>query len=141
MPSRAYLAEVPADASCLRAVRAFAAAVLAKEQIDESERLVLALDEACANIVKHRCPTIEDGRICVRLELTDATLRFRIGGFCKPGDVPKVKPRDFADIRPGGLGTAFIGEIMDRVAFEPDPERGGAMELVMERARRSEDDV
>ena len=42
-----------------------------------------------------------------------------------------MRPRDLDDIRPGGLGTHFIREVMDRVAFlTPADGRGNLLELI-----------
>jgi len=96
--------------------------------------LILALDEACSNVVKHRNKDLMGGLIHVRAEVTPEFLRFRIGDFCAKEDIPNIKPRDLTDIRPGGLGTHFISEIMDRIEFEPEPGSPGMMALVLERA-------
>ena len=37
-----------------------------------------------------------------------------------------MQPRDLDEVRPGGLGTHFILQVMDEVGFvEPPPEGGG----------------
>ena len=33
--------------------------------------------------------------------------------------------RDFDDLRPGGLGTRFMKELMDEVSFDSPPAGGG----------------
>ena len=68
------------------------------------------------------------------IEIRSPRARFRIGDFCTPEDLPNIKPRDLSDVRPGGLGTHFIGEIMDRVGYEPEPGRPGRLALVLEKA-------
>jgi len=46
-------------------------------------------------------------------------------------DVSKVKPRDLEDIRPGGLGTHFIREVMDEVEFlRPPNDSGNILRMV-----------
>ena len=46
-------------------------------------------------------------------------------------DIEKVKPRDLSDVRPGGLGTHFIREVMDEVVFLVSPEGcGNLLKLV-----------
>ncbi len=61
-------------------------------------------------------------------------VRFRVRNFCCKEDVPNIQPRDLKCVRPGGLGTHFIHEIMDRVEFEPDPESPGRLSLVLEKS-------
>jgi phosphoserine phosphatase RsbU/P len=134
MKDRTFHVRVPVDARFLRAVRSFFQPLL-EEQLDAEAagRIVLALDEACSNIVKHGCPERAKGDVVVEATFGAKSLRFLIRDFCADGDVEKIKPRDLADVRPGGLGTHFINEIMDRVAFEPEPERPGRRALVMEK--------
>ena len=132
MRGRPYAVTVPADARYLKVIRAFFQSVL-KDLGDDANMLILALDESCSNIVKHRRDAFQDNAIRVRAEIGPELLRFRIGDFCGAEDVPNVRPRDLDDIKPGGLGTHFIGQIMDRVGFEPEPDRPGRVALVMEK--------
>jgi sigma-B regulation protein RsbU (phosphoserine phosphatase) len=122
---------VPAQAGNLKMVRAFFDAVLHEVGATEPENVLLALDEACANVVKHRYGPVDDGVIRVRAEIGGDRLRLRIGRFCQRSDVPKIKPRDLGDVRPGGLGTSFIAQTMDRVEFEPEPGQPGFLALVL----------
>ncbi len=133
MRDKAFGVTVPADARYLKVVRAFFKPVMDEHFGDDAGRLILALDESCANVVKHRSGALEDGMFHVRLELSAEMVRFIIGDFCAEGDVHRIKPRDLDDIRPGGLGTHFVGEIMDRVAYEPEPGKPGRVALVMEK--------
>jgi len=133
MQDKAFGVTVPADARYLKVVRAFFKPVMDEHFGDDAGRLILALDESCANVVKHRSGALEDGMFHVRLELSAEMVRFIIGDFCAEGDVHRIKPRDLDDIRPGGLGTHFVSEIMDRVAYEPEPEKPGRVALVMEK--------
>lgn len=133
MPDRAFGVTVPADARYLKVVRAFFKPVMDERFGDEAGKLILALDESCANVVKHRSGALDGGLIHVRLEVFPDRVRFRVGDFCGEGDVDKIKPRDLDDVRPGGLGTHFVSEIMDRVAFEPEPDSPGRLALVMEK--------
>ena len=133
MAKRSFDVAVPAETGSLKTLRAFFASVLEGCGCAEAEPIVLALDEACANLIKHRCATIEDGRIRVSAELDEGAVRFRVGRFCASGDIGKIKPRDLADIRPGGLGTSFIAQIMDRVDYEEEPGQPGCMALVLEK--------
>lgn len=125
--------QVPACARSLRVLRACVRSALDDVPEREASRIVLAVDEACANIVKHREKL--PGRNCIQLDVErDGDLvRFRLGGFCAQRDVSHIQPRDLADVRPGGLGTHFIDQIMDRVAYEPDSVVPGHMDLVLEK--------
>jgi sigma-B regulation protein RsbU (phosphoserine phosphatase) len=134
MSDRAFAVTVPADARYLKVVRAFFKPLMEEHFGEEGAgMIILALDESCSNIVKHRSQ-LDGGLIHVRVLVMPDRLRLRIGDFCRDTDVDNIRPRDLTDVRPGGLGTHFINQIMDRVAFEPEPARPGRMALVMDKA-------
>ena len=133
MTTRSYAARIPAETCSLKALRAFFGSVLEEAGCADPEPVILALDEACSNVIRYRCQTIDDGALEVTAELEPGSLRFRIGRFCKPQDIQKIKPRDLADVRPGGLGTSFIAQIMDRVEYEQDPDDPDCLALVLEK--------
>ena len=118
----------------LKAIRGFFEPVLAELFGEGAEMLLLALDEACANVIKHQVKTSPGRTIDVRAVVSQDHFRFRIADFCGEDDVPNIKSRDLADIRPGGLGTHFIAEIMDAVSFEPEARAPNRMALVLEKA-------
>ena len=135
MTESEFAVSVPAEASHLKAVRAFFQPVLRDYFGDETDMLVLALDESCSNILKHQEKKSAGDCLTVHATLDVERVRFRVRNFCWKEDVPKIKPRDLKCVRPGGLGTHFIHEIMDRVEFEPDPESPGRLSLVLEKSR------
>ncbi len=78
-----------------------------------SDRLVLAVNEACMNVIQHAYQGDELGEIVLEMLNNDGKLHFRLVDYANPIDLDAVKPRDLDDLRPGGLGTHFINEIMD----------------------------
>ena len=109
--------------SSLKDVRAFSRDVFEKFKIDEDlrEELVLAIAEAAQNIVKHAYkdfPNTQD-RMVVRISCNDEVIEISFFDKGKPVEESKVKHRAIDDIKPGGLGTFFIQEIMDSIKFEP----------------------
>jgi len=123
----------PKTTTALAEIRAFAAPLLRRVAGASADDLILALDESCSNIIKHRAEEIEGGRIEVTIEAAPGVITIRIGKFCRPSDVAQIKPRDLPAVQPGGLGTHFVKHIMDRVAYIPDAEHPGALDLVMEK--------
>ena len=109
--------------SSLKDVRTFSRDVFEKFKIDEDlrEELVLAIAEAAQNIVKHAYkdfPNTQD-RMVVSISCNDEVLEISFFDKGKPVEESKVKHRAIDDIKPGGLGTFFIQEIMDSIKFEP----------------------
>ena len=130
---RVFEVRVPAEPASLHTVRAFVADLLQEAAAGDCDNLVLAVNEACANIVKHRARVRGHDEIELRVELEPDRVRFRFACFCAQRDVPHIRPRELADTRPGGVGTRLIGEIMDRIDYEPDPQVPGLMTLVLEK--------
>jgi len=85
--------------------------------------IVLAVDEACQNIIRHAYEGDTNGEIVLEIERQDRDVVFWLRDFAPPVDVSKIKPRDIDDVRPGGLGTHFIRHVMDDSGFVT-PESG-----------------
>ncbi len=131
--SQVLSACVPADASYLKCIRGFMMPVLERRfGADDARQLVLAIDEACSNIIKHGQGWFTPkGTISVKLEDSKKKSIITVHNYCRVKDVEKIKPRDLDDVKPGGLGTHFIAEVMDSFEFVPCTEREGRMALVM----------
>ena len=92
---------------------------------DVGRDIVIAVDEACQNVIRHAYGGSPDGEITLEIRLRDNVLIIRLRDFAETIDVSTVKPRDLDDLKPGGLGTHFIREVMDEVAFIQPPSGGG----------------
>tara|TARA_B100002019_G_scaffold264283_1_gene252967 strand:+ start:809 stop:1237 length:429 start_codon:yes stop_codon:yes gene_type:complete len=113
-------------ASSLKDVRSFSREVFEKFKIQEDlrEELVLAIAEAAQNIVKHAYkdfPNTED-RMAVSISCENNKLEISFFDKGKPVEKNKVKHRAIDDVKPGGLGTFFIQQIMDSIQFQEGEE-------------------
>ena len=109
------------ESASLKEVRVFAREVFKKSNIFEkhTDDLVLALAEAAQNIVKHgynNQPTEDEMKIIIKFDNNVLSMELMDKG--KPVVPSNIKPRDLDDIKSGGLGTFFIGQIMDEVIFK-----------------------
>ena len=105
----------------LKKIRDFVNQCLASNNIDEKEikKIELAVGEAAMNIVKHGYNGgDEKGEIDILVEMEQSTLRINFFDNGIPVIPKNIKPRDLKDIKPGGLGSFFISEIMDEVRWE-----------------------
>jgi sigma-B regulation protein RsbU (phosphoserine phosphatase) len=129
----------PAQPRELCAMRHKLAAALAQAgaEADLRQALVLAVDEACSNVIRHAYGGSCESRIELRLSQAGSELRFELRDFAPCVDPAKVRPRDLADARPGGLGINFIDSLMDSWSLQPLPDSTGNL-LVM-RKRLSEE--
>ena len=93
--------------------------------------IVMAVDEACQNIIRHAYCGDTKGDIVLRIEREGDYLIFSLVDYAPRVDPRKVKPRDLDDVRPGGLGTFLIQEVMDSAEFvEPPPGCGNLLRMV-----------
>jgi sigma-B regulation protein RsbU (phosphoserine phosphatase) len=86
-----------------------------------ASNFVLALNEACMNVIQHGKAASAITQISVELLRQDDTLILHVLDNAAPVDVSSVEPRHLDDVRPGGLGVHFMREIMDQVEFLPPP--------------------
>jgi sigma-B regulation protein RsbU (phosphoserine phosphatase) len=81
------------------------------------QRLVLALDEAAANVIRHAYAGDPNGRMTLTVHLEGMALVFRIRDWAPRVDCDRIKPRNLDEMRPGGLGINLIDLVMDDWAF------------------------
>tara|TARA_B100001939_G_scaffold100887_1_gene86997 strand:- start:759 stop:1187 length:429 start_codon:yes stop_codon:yes gene_type:complete len=107
--------------SSLKDVRSFSREVFEKINLsqDLKEELVLAIAEAAQNIVKHAYQNEEtQDKMEIRITLKDNELEIGFFDKGRPVEKDNVRHRRIDDVKPGGLGTYFIQQIMDAVVFK-----------------------
>jgi sigma-B regulation protein RsbU (phosphoserine phosphatase) len=117
----------------LKTVRAsvLAAARLCGFGETDARDIVLAVDEACKNIIVHAYRDSEEGEIVLAVFRCQAGMVLQLRDFAPPVDPAGIKPRDLADVKPGKLGTHFIRSIMDSAEFQPLADgQGNLLRLV-----------
>jgi len=87
-------------------------------------RLALCVDEACSNIIKYSYCGCPDQPIEMCFSLADDFFEVKIRDYGKQCDSRDIKPRPIHEIKPGGLGTYFINEIMDEVKYCTNRDKG-----------------
>ena len=92
--------------------------------------LVLAINEACMNIIQHAYNGQNDNEIIIEFWKDEAQLIIKILDTASMVDVEKIKSRALEDVRPGGLGVHIINQVMDKVEYKNRPDMQGNM-LVM----------
>ncbi len=92
--------------------------------------VVAAVDEACQNIIRHAYGEEGMGEIELEIDRDGDHLVILLRDFAPPIDPSRVKPRELSDLRPGGLGTFLMKELMDSVEFiEPAPGCGNLLRM------------
>ncbi len=100
-----------------------------------SQDIVLAVAEACQNIMQHAYGGSGTGEIVLGLVRYPDGIIVRLIDFAPPVDPATVKPRDLDDVRPGGLGTHFLREVMDTAEFLRAPDGIGNVLQMTKKAR------
>ena len=92
---------------------------------------VIAVDEACQNIIRHAYDGRPGEEIILEIRHEGDEMVILLRDFAEAVAQEKIIPRDLDDLRPGGLGTHFIRETMDVVEFLPPPSaRGNLLKMV-----------
>lgn len=80
--------------------------------------VILAVGEACMNIIEHAYCDDDSGDIIVEIEKQGDSMVFRITDFAhRKTREEEMQGRPLEEIRPGGLGCHIINEIMDEVSL------------------------
>ena len=122
------------NSSSLKEVRIFSREVFEKINLpqDQKDELVLAIAEAAQNIVKHGYKDVEStaDRMEIKISLKDGNLEIGFFDKGKPVVPENIQHRKLDDIKPGGLGTFFIKQIMDGAVFKKD-QKGWVNHLIL----------
>lgn len=129
--------EVTSNPKFLCVVRALVRAYVSTAGVDPDrvEEVVLAVDEACANSIRHAYGGRPDGRLELELRGDQSILEIVLKDRGKPaprdrvGPKPAETPRDPDRLQPGGLGVPIIHRVFDEVHFEPGPEAGNCVTM------------
>lgn len=129
---------IPSDARYLSLARKVLHHLLACHEVadDLARKLVLCLDEACSNVIKHSYQGEKQHPIEISFQLEDDDFTIQVRDYGKQCNIKHFKPRPLDEIKPGGLGTFFISEIMDDVNYCTNREKGTL--LTMSKKLRAE---
>ena len=83
----------------------------------EQMLMVLGVDEACTNVIRHAYHLRDDQLISLSLEASPRCIRMRLRDYGKQTEARSMKGRDHNLIRPGGLGLHLIRMAFDKVDY------------------------
>lgn len=117
---------IPSDSKYLSLIRSLIRHLLAFYDVPEDivQKLALCVDEACANIIKHSYEGSCSNTIDLTFEVDNDIFKVKIRDYGKQCDTRKFKSRALEEVKPGGLGTYFMREIMDTVEYCTNREKG-----------------
>jgi len=101
-------------------------------------RVVMSVDEAISNVIRHAYGGAEGEPIEIELDWTAARDGVRIGirdrGRAVEPDA--IAPRGPGELTPGGLGLHIMTECMDRLEYRP-AEGGGTVLTMIKRLEKA----
>lgn len=103
----------------LAPMRKFVREFLEVYPFSEKERtlMVLGVDEACTNIIRHAYHLRDDQLISLSLERMRNCVRMRLRDYGKQTEAHTMQGRAHDLIKPGGLGLHLIRNAFDRVDY------------------------
>ena len=101
---------------------------------EETRRIVLAMDEACSNVIRYAYDGDPSESIIIEAGPVEDGLRLVVIDHGRKPDLQSIKPRDLDNIHPGGLGTHLIQAVMDDVNY--DTSSGPGTRLIMIKRRK-----
>jgi serine/threonine-protein kinase RsbW len=103
----------------LAPMRKFVRNFLETYPIPERERMlmVLGIDEACTNVIRHAYHLRDDQLISLSLEGSARWVRMRLRDYGKQTEAHAMRGRSHDLIRPGGLGLHLIKTAFDKVDY------------------------
>ncbi len=124
-------------------IRSFVGKILEQIDIpsDEKDNIILAVDEACTNIIKHAYKLSPDGDIILNITVRNSELAIKIvdyGLSFEPDTVPVPDIKElYRQHKVGGLGLHLIKSLMDDVKFKIIPGVRNEVSLKKKIAQKS----
>jgi len=111
--------DYPAYTSALTEIRAAVRQACLGAGCDEETiaAWVLAVNEACMNVIQHAYHFAEGQALRIEVGLAGDELVTLICDNGIPARIEDLQPRALDDLRPGGLGVHFIRELTDTMAY------------------------
>jgi anti-sigma regulatory factor (Ser/Thr protein kinase) len=124
--------DVPADPPAMFIVRELVGKISSRIgfEDDETDKLVLAVDEACTNVIRHAYKNSGDERIIITFTLSMDCFEIMIRDFGRGADPATFQGRDLNEIRPGGLGIHFIKSAVDKLEYDMPPNGGMVLKMI-----------
>ena len=126
---------IKSDPRHLAEVRTFVRSVAAEVCFDEQTtfHLTLAVNEACANIMRHAYSGDTSQDIIISATVSPDAVEFRLRDYGRQVDPACLKSRDLDDVRPGGLGCFLIRQTFDEVEYNTNFPTGTELRLLKRR--------
>jgi serine/threonine-protein kinase RsbW len=106
----------------------------AKISSEVTGKIILAVDEACTNVVKHAYKYSPDGEISIKVKVKDSKFTITIideGDYFNPNLIPEPDIKEYhKQRRIGGLGMFLMKKLMDEVNYTTLPPKKNKVVMV-----------
>jgi len=119
--------KVKSQTENLSEIRDFVSGNAAKAGISSStiDNMILAVDEACTNIIKHAYKLSPQGEIIIRIDYNEEKFTITIIDYGKSFEPDRIPRPDlqkyYREHRVGGLGMYLMKSLMDDVEYKTVP--------------------
>jgi len=99
----------------------------------EAGRTVLAIDEACCNVIKYSYGDGDSGQIEVTFRILEDALEITIRDYGQCGkdlDIDKLQCIEEKTIEPGGYGMGIMKCVMDSIEYTPCSDGGNTLTML-----------
>ena len=103
----------------LALMRNFLRKFLARHPFSEKQRtlMVLGVDEACTNVIRHAYDLRDDQPIALSVEALSTCVRMRLRDYGEQAPADQMRGRAHNQVKPGGLGLHLIRNAFDKVDY------------------------
>lgn len=106
----------------------------------DAESLVMAVDEAATNVLRHGYKDRRDARLALEVLTFSDRLEFILEDTAAKVREADVQPRPLEEVRPGGLGMHLINKFMDSCSYDDSFRGGNRLRMTKRLPRKASDE-
>ena len=124
---KTYNLKIPSQKDNLEIIRNFISAIARKVGFKDEDvnKIELAVDEACTNVIRHAYEDDETQNIDIAIKIDFQKLAIVVTDRGKSFNVEEIELPDMdaylAELRVGGLGIYLMKTLMDEVEYHSEP--------------------
>jgi serine/threonine-protein kinase RsbW len=124
----AYNIDIPSSKNKLRMMRKYVTEILTDHQVSEIETnmIVLAVDEVCANIIIHGHQGKNKQKVSLSIDFSKQGVSFEIIDYGHAFDIVSYEAPAMDDLiknqKKGGIGIMLVKKIMDEIQFSSNTQ-------------------
>lgn len=121
---------------CVARMAVRRSAELAGMDEDDTDKVILAVEEALNNVIQHSYGGPCDNPMFLQLRQVvpgadrPTYLEIIVRDFGRQVDPKSIQGRDLDDVRPGGLGVHIIRSVMDEIEYTTQSEGGMKLRMI-----------